>query len=326
MRTLTVILAAALATTAFVGTASARTIERVTCSNCAEPADEARALAETWNDLVAMGTTAFLGTTRDGVELDEGAMLSMAREVGSTELDRILRSGGLDGLVDAARAGAGADLANVVNALTGGAGLGGASGVSPASMVTTALGGGSSDVGAAVASAVGTAPGQGGAAGCSTNVSDAQQEVAEEYVTNVQEASLSAESGFSSAAGSAEDASSGGSIFKSSCLDMFMSGDLDMLFRPPDLQQLVGRMTQALGGGGGATGGPGGGAGGGGACGAPSIAEQVRGSFPRQAFNVPGPGFQPHLTGNRGNGDAMGAVVSGSSSPVPISNLTGMFR
>ncbi len=115
--------------------------------------------------------------------------------------------------------------------------------------------------------------------------------------------------------------------FGSSCLDSMMSGTRDMLFKPPGLSSLLSQLGSMFGGGGG---------GGGGGCGnAPSIMNQIAGSFPSGSFGAGNGGFFPYIGngsaeeggGSRGftNGFGLSQMVGQTSIARQPASLTSLF-
>jgi hypothetical protein len=258
-----------------------------TCgANCADPIGERSSAEQNWQALQDMGTTQFIGSQLDGRTIDVSSLLAAARVIGTTELDRWLRTGNissgfsLDKVTEALGV-TGIDMglrgADVSRVLGGMSGIPGAdvSNVIASSWELPGLpttGGGFADVGT-------------GGAYCDQAVDSIINASAQAYVNSVVEAAES-DMGFSQVGGMSPnaDSHSESGLFGGSCLDIFMTGDKDTLFKPPQLGQLVSMMSQMFG------------AEAQGSCaGAPTVHEQVAGSFPMGAFSPGNGGFFPGM-------------------------------
>lgn len=285
---------------------------------CSDTTGETSQARQNWDALVTMGTTEWIGADFNGGKIDASSLLSAARIVGASELDRWLRTG---------QAADGNILQTMAGALTSGSGFN----VSSITGVLSGLsGGGSSLAGSLSQLASGTpmgtitstltdsssinvnfmGPGGGGGDYCDEGIAGTQNAAAQKHIDDMVNIAMSNDYGFSqmggAGVGSGQKSSDG--FFGMSCLDKFMQGTRDTLFRPPQLSQLVAMIGQ-MGGIGGAGGGSGGGGGGGGACdGAESVLQQVAGSMPSGIFDSgANGGFFPYagFAGREGDGSGL---------------------
>lgn len=279
----------------------------VTCgANCVDPIGEQFDSKQNWEALQTMGTTDFVGSSLDGMTIDAGSLLAAARMVGATELDRWLRTGGAssEGIVS-----------QIMAAFTSGNGLN-VGRVVGNSFSTSSIEGETSiptlDLASFSATADGRGVGGGGSGYCDSTIDSAQNAAAQNYVNNVMEAAYSEEYGFSQTGGvsAGSNSHSDTGLFGGSCLDIFMQGDKDTLFRPPQLSQLLTSLTQMFGSG--TTGGIGGSSTPAGNCAnAPTVYQQVQNSMPNAAFTPGNGGFFP--TSEYGGGEGSGSGLNFSN-------------
>jgi hypothetical protein len=263
--------------------------------NCGDVVGTRSMLDSAWKAFESMGTTSFIGSSVGGVSLDAGSLLNAASKVGASEVDRLLRSGLTSSdaigasVLSAFGSGSGADVSSIVAGLAGQSGNGGLS--SLASMD-------SSDV---LSNA--TDGGFGGTPACDSAVGQGLTAASQKYVENVMNASTSSDYAFSQMGGSTVSSkATGGGMFGGSCIDKFMQGAKDILFKPPQLSQLLSSVSQSFGGKSGSNG----------SCsGGPSPLEQIKGSMPKGLF-AGGGGFFPADSGD-GSGAGGGGFWSGKS-------------
>lgn len=275
-----------------------------TCGpSCSDPIGEQFDSKQNWNALRTMGTTDYVGASLDGMTIDAGSLLAAARMVGATELDRWLRTGGASSsdvvgkIMGAFTSGNGMDVSRVVgNSFS-------TSSIDDQAIPTIKLSSFSGDI-------EGRGLGGGGDY-CDEVVDNAMNASAQSYINDVMEAAYSEEYGYSQTGGLASGSNSHSSsgLFGGSCLDIFMQGDKDTLFRPPQLPQLMTALSQMFGGGGGA-GGLGGGAAGN-CADAPTVFQQVQNSMPNAAFTPGNGGFFPSM--EYGGGETAGSPFSFSN-------------
>ncbi|AOG03301.1 hypothetical protein [Bosea sp. RAC05] len=319
------VLAAGLALMPVPAHAQTTSFIAATCgTTCSDPLGEESAARSNWAALSAMGTTQYVGAAFNGGTIDASALLSASRIAGPVVLDGFLRTGQTS---DQATTQA------IIQALTvTGIDVSGITGVSASQSTNSTSSynptsssdpyGFSSDPNnSSIASQLtqvlaGNTNGQFGSAGNSSNVAcdqsiaSAQVASAQQFVNNMVTIATSGDLGFSQNGGQAVSSGqrSQSGYFGSSCLDSLMQGKSDLLFRPPQLGQLISQLSSMFGGGGSGSGGSG--SSGGGCGNAPSILSQVAQSMPSAIFSMTGNGgFLPHLAfgGEDGNGPTMNA-------------------
>lgn len=296
-----------------------------TCgSACSDPLGEETAARSNWTTMTALGTTQYVGAAFNGGTIDASSLLAASRVAGPVVLDTYLRTGQAP---DSATAQA------ILNALgITGIDVSGITGLSQSGSNTSY--GGSSNINGSssgdnsssmltqLANVLsGNTNGQFGSAGsasnvaCDESIASATVAAAQQHINNMVTIATSGDYGFSQNGGSAVSSGqrSQSGYFGSSCLDTLMQGNRDLLFRPPQLSQLLSQLQGMFGGGGsggssgggsGSSGGSGGSSGSSGNCAnAPAILQQVMSSMPSGIFSGKGNGgFFPHLGFGGGEG------------------------
>lgn len=283
MKTSFAIVAAFAATVGFSTPALAdfNQFMNLTCgTSCKDPVGERSSTTTNWSAFGDMGTRDFIGSTVDGSTIDASGILAAARIVGATEVDRWLRSGQSsslevsDAIMGAISSFGGIDLSGIVGKQFSTASVGNGTDATNALLNFASLDRGS----------MGFGPGGGGAASCDAAIDADINASAKGYIEGVVAASESENYGFSQVGGQAVSGNSRSEsgLFGGSCLDIFMTGDKDMLFRPPQLSQLVDQLSSMFG------------AEAAGSCtGMPTVHEQVASGMPNSAFQPGRGGFFP---------------------------------
>lgn len=291
-----------------------------TCGpTCKDAVGEQRSASENWKALEKMGTTSYVGATVGEFQIDASSLLAAARQVGPVEIDRWLRTG------EASSSFAAEDIMSALSSV---------SGIDLSRITGNKFGanlGGSEEDGVDVLEAFTTAsnskllgPGLGGGAYCDQNIDSALNASAQNYVNGVVAAAEDSEMGFSQAGGGSigDNSHSDSGLFGGSCLDMFMTGDRDTLFRPPQLSQLVSMMSSMFGA-----------EAEGNCANAPTVHEQVANSTPNAAFMPGNGGFFPgHEYGGLEGGmvqrdaqDPYGFLAKGERQGGMTSDLASLF-
>ncbi|BCB22150.1 hypothetical protein [Bosea sp. ANAM02] len=307
--------------------AQTSTFIAATCGGgCSDPLGEEAAARSNWTTLTALGTTQYVGASFNGGTIDASSLLAASRVAGPVVLDTYLRTGQAP---DPATAQA------ILNALgITGIDVSGITGVSQSGNNNDPYGTGSNTNGSSPGDnsssmltqlanvLAGNTNGQFGSAGnasnvaCDESIASATVAAAQQHINNMVTIATSGDYGFSQNGGSAVSSGqrSQSGYFGSSCLDSLMQGNRDLLFRPPQLSQLLSQLQNMFGGGGsgGSSGGSGssgnsggsGSSGGSGNCAnAPAILQQVMASMPSSIFSGKGNGgFFPHLGFGGGEG------------------------
>lgn len=280
---------------------------KATCgATCSDPVGEQQSATQNWQALTSMGTTSYIGGQIGDFMIDASSLLAGARQAGAVELDRWLRTGEAsspdisDAILKAVTSTSGID----VSQITGSKYLNGTQQTSSATTgngVTILDSFSNSNDGL-------VGPGLGGGNFCTQEVDSALNAGSQSYVNSVVSAAEDKEFGFSQVGNvpvSADKHSDSG-LFGGSCLSTFMQGNMDTLFKPPQLSQLVSMLTNMFGqggqgGGSGSSGGGlgvfggGGGSGSGGNCAtSPTVFQQVNNSMPNAAFTPGLGGFFPY--------------------------------
>lgn len=217
-----------------------------TCgSGCADPVGEQASANQNWAALEAMGTTDFIGGNVNGVTIDASSLLAAARVSGPVELDRWLKTGqssssfSAEDMLEAITSISGFDLTGITGSGfsisdVSSDGLGGS--LNGASLQNASMSGGTMLMG----------PGGGGSSFCDQAIDSTQNASAQQYINSVMQAAESEEMGFSTIGNKSVGSNSHGDsgLFGGSCLDLFMTGERDTLFRPPQLSELVSKMGQ----------------------------------------------------------------------------------
>lgn len=274
-------------------------IERTCGVGCVDPIGEEARARDNWNAMAAMGTTQWIGGQMSGTTIDASSLLAAARVAGTVELDNWLRTGQTSDpsiarlMANALQTVYGIDVSSITGIYPTSTGSGsGTSSGSASSNLDTMLSGILGSSGQVSNGLFG--PGGGGNSGyCDPSVSQAQNAIAQKYVQNMQEIATSGEFGFSQNGGQAISSGqrSQNGYFGSSCLDKLMQGTRDMLFKPPQLGQLLSQLGTMFGGGSGGSGGSTSG------CNAAdSVLKQVTNSMPSGIFQgVGNGGFFPQM-------------------------------
>lgn len=178
-------------------------------------------ITETWNTLVSLGTTQYLGANIGTFKLDESTLIAAAMTIGASELDNYLRTGVLSSTVSSLSG----TLSTVMSS---------ASGINLSSIIgsyTTTSNSSALSLSSALSSEDGT---------CNSDVADAQVEIGQNSVNNIVNTSLSDSYGFSKLS-SIQSSTNGGSGFSSlSCLEnLFQNSGTDIFFKPPNLGNMI---------------------------------------------------------------------------------------
>ncbi len=328
------VLAAGLALMPVPAQAQTTSFIAATCgTSCSDPLGEESAARSNWAALSAMGTTQYVGAAFNGGTIDASALLSASRIAGPAVLDGFMRTGETSdpattqAIIQALTV-TGIDVSGITG-VPANQSTNSASSYSPTSSSSDPYGFSSDPNNSSIASQLtqvlsGNTNGQFGSAGnasnvaCDQSIASAQVASAQQFVNNMVTIATSGDLGFSQNGGQAVSSGqrSQSGYFGSSCLDSLMQGKSDLLFRPPQLGQLISQLSSMFGGSSGGSGGSGssggsGGSGSSGGCGnAPSILSQVAQSMPSAIFSMTGNGgFLPHLAfgGEDGGGPTMNA-------------------
>lgn len=293
----------ALSLSAAPASAQVSTFIAMTCgTSCADPIGEEARARDNWTAMSAMGTTQWIGGQMNGTTIDASSLLAAARVAGTVELDNWLRTGQTSDpsiarlMAAALQSVSGIDVSSITGIYPqtgspGGSTSGSSTGTSNLDTMLTSI------LGSSGQSSNGLfGPGGGGNSGyCDPGVAQAQNAIAQKYVQNMQDIATSGEFGFSQNGGQAISSGqrSQNGYFGSSCLDSIMQGTRDMLFKPPQLGQLLSQLGNMFGGGSGGSGGSGNSSG----CNAAdSILKQVTNSMPNGIFQGSGNGgFFPQM-------------------------------
>ncbi len=240
--------------------AQTSTFIAATCGGgCSDPLGEEAAARSNWTTLTALGTTQYVGASFNGGTIDASSLLAASRVAGPVVLDTYLRTGQAPDTTTAQA---------ILNALgITGIDVSGITGVSPSGSNNNSYGAGSNTNGSSpgdnsssmltqLANVLsGNTNGQFGSAGnasnvaCDESIASATVAAAQQHINNMVTIATSGDYGFSQNGGSAVSSGqrSQSGYFGSSCLDSLMQGNRDLLFRPPQLSQLISQLQGMFG-------------------------------------------------------------------------------
>ncbi|MGH0003716.1 hypothetical protein ACQU0X_26875 [Pseudovibrio ascidiaceicola] len=240
-------------------------------------------LQKTWSDLATLGTTKFLGGAIGNFKLDEASMLAGSLVLGSLEFDNFLKSGALpfgqsnlaSDLNAAMSSAAGINMSSIVGSHTAGGGN---------------MQGGPTNITQSAMQAANDEP-----EACDPEVAQALVDAANAHVDQITKAALSEEYGFSKM--SSVTTKTGSGFGAKSCLDtLFTNIGVDILFKPPSMDQIMSKVTSW-------------------ACDeVMSVADQVTGQLPGGFETASLGGFFPVQMQSEAMGDSPGLFPGKSSS------------